>query len=90
MEMTSLNISLPESLKDYLDHRVKEGGYETPSEYVGQLIREEQLRLAEKRLETALAEAIASGDPIPATDEFWEERRRTLVSRYQNKHTSQT
>jgi len=90
MEMTSINISLPESLKDYLDHRVKEGGYGTPSEYLGQLIREEQLRLAEKRLESALTEALASGDPIPATDEFWDERRRMLLSRYQDKHSSRT
>jgi antitoxin ParD1/3/4 len=85
MDMTSLNISLPDNLKEYLDHRVEEGGYGTASEYLGQLIREEQLRLAAKRLESDLIEGAESGDPIPARAEFWDERRRALLARYQEK-----
>jgi len=34
MEKTSLNISVPQSLKEYVKDRVQEGEYGTPSDYV--------------------------------------------------------
>jgi putative addiction module CopG family antidote len=37
-----MNVSLPESLKAYVDHQVLEGGYGTSSEYVRELIRRDQ------------------------------------------------
>jgi len=37
--MTSLNISLPEALKDYVEGQVASGDWGTPSEYVRELIR---------------------------------------------------
>lgn len=37
--MTTMNISLPESLKEFVDRRVALAGYGTSSEYVRELIR---------------------------------------------------
>jgi antitoxin ParD1/3/4 len=42
--MTTMNISLPESLKAFVDGQVTERGYGTHSEYVRELIRKDQDR----------------------------------------------
>ena len=39
MDMTSMNISIPENLRDFVDGKVKDGGYGSASEYVRELIR---------------------------------------------------
>ena len=43
--MSTTNISLPESLKSFVDERVSRGGYGSSSEYVHELIRTDQDRL---------------------------------------------
>jgi Arc/MetJ-type ribon-helix-helix transcriptional regulator len=42
--METMNISLPDSLKGFVDSRVKTGGYSSVSEYVRDLVREDQKR----------------------------------------------
>jgi antitoxin ParD1/3/4 len=44
MAMTSLNISLPETLKEYVEGQVASGDWSTPSEYVRELIRQDKER----------------------------------------------
>ena len=44
MPMTSLNISLPEALKAYVEGQVASGDWGTPSEYVRELIRQDKER----------------------------------------------
>jgi antitoxin ParD1/3/4 len=44
MAMTSLNISLPETLKKYVEGQVASGDWGPPSEYVRELIRQDQER----------------------------------------------
>lgn len=57
--MTSLNISLPQQLKAYVEAQVAEGEYGTPSEYMRDLIRrDKELQLA--KLEEKLLKALAS------------------------------
>jgi antitoxin ParD1/3/4 len=79
--MTSLNISLPKTLKKFVEDQTAEGGYSTPSEYVRQLLREDQKRRAEEELETLLLEGIKSGNPVEANDEFWEKQRQRILDR---------
>ena len=43
--MTTMNISLPESLKSFVDEQVSQRGYGTSSEYVRELIRRDQDRM---------------------------------------------
>ena len=83
--MASLNISLPQTLKDYVEHQVESGGYSTPSEYVRELLRQDQDRRAEQRLEALLLAGLSSGDPIEITPEYWENKRRQLVERHSRK-----
>jgi antitoxin ParD1/3/4 len=44
MAMTSLNISLPEPLKQYVEGQVSSGDWGTPSEYIRELIRQDKGR----------------------------------------------
>jgi antitoxin ParD1/3/4 len=44
MPMTSLNISLPEALKAYVEGQVASGDWGTPSEYIRELIRQDKER----------------------------------------------
>lgn len=62
--MGTMNISLPDSLRAFVEERVSEGGYSSSSEYVRELIRREQDRT---RLRGLLLEGAES--PIgPAAD----------------------
>jgi antitoxin ParD1/3/4 len=56
MAMTSLNISLPEALKEYVEGQVASGDWGTPSEYVRELIRQDK----ERRLHSLEQELIAA------------------------------
>jgi len=87
MELTSLNISLPQSLKDYVENQVRDSGYSTPSEYVRSLLREDQKRRAQEKLEALLLEGLESGKPIEIKPEYWETKRRQLVERHNRKNT---
>ena len=54
--MTSLNISLPEALKDYVEGQVASGDWGTPSEFIRELIRQDK----ERRLANLEQELIAA------------------------------
>ena len=43
--MTTMNVSLPNALRDFVDQQVGTAGYSTSSEYVRDLIRRDQQRL---------------------------------------------
>jgi Arc/MetJ-type ribon-helix-helix transcriptional regulator len=43
MSMTSLNVSLPRSMRDFVESECEQHGYSTASEYVRALIRAAQL-----------------------------------------------
>ncbi len=79
--MDTMNIALPESLKHFVQERVIEGGYSSVSEYVRELIRADQKRNVEERIDALLLEGLDSGQPISVTPEYWEEKKRKLTER---------
>jgi antitoxin ParD1/3/4 len=70
-----MNVSLPEALKEFVQERVAEGTFSTPSDYVRTLIREDMKRSAEHRLEALLMEGIDSGPAEPMTAQDWADIR---------------
>ena len=84
---TSMNISLPDSLKDYVKQRVAQRHYSNPSDYIRALIREDKKQAAEEELEQLLLKGIESGEATPLDDAFWEKRRALLIDQYQGKPT---
>ncbi len=64
--MTTMNISLPDSMKTFVDEQVQVRGYGTSSEYVRELIRRDQDRLHLRNLLLAGAASEASKPVTPA------------------------
>lgn len=84
--MTTLNISLPESMRAFIDEQIAKGDYSTASEYIRDLIRQDQKQAAQMKLETMLLEGLDSGESIEVTDEWWENKRIELLERLRKKN----
>jgi antitoxin ParD1/3/4 len=68
--MTTVTISLPDSLKEFVDKQLATKGYGNVSEYFRSLLREAQAKEEDARLEALLLEGLASKS-IPLDDDFW-------------------
>ena len=75
--MSTMNISLPEALKDFVNDQVSARGYTTSSEYVRELIRKDQDR---QRLRALLLEGAASRQAVTADADYFD-RLRVSVRR---------
>jgi len=75
--MTTMNISLPESLKDFVDQRVSSAGYGTSSEYVRELIRRDKDRV---HLRGLLLEGAESSIAGPADASYFDSLRQEIRS----------
>ena len=80
--MTTMNISLPDVMKEFIDTQVQERGYSTSSEYVRDLIRNDQVRQAEQRLAALMLESLESGPAIPVNEAYWNSKRDALKQRH--------
>ena len=89
MANTSMNVSLPEALKDYVQERVAEGTFSNPSDYVRALIREDMKRQAEEKLDALLMEGINSGPAEPMTAEDWADIRANLEEHIAKRHANE-
>jgi antitoxin ParD1/3/4 len=83
MSMTTktIHISLPESLKEYMDERVNEEHYATLSDYIRALVREDQKRRAEERLEKLLLEGLEAGHGAALESKEWKQFKKKVLSR---------
>lgn len=78
--MQSMNISLPEPLKKFVDGQIAEGRYSSVSEYVRELIRADEKRRAEDRLEAMLLEGLNSAE-TELKPEDWADIRKEALAR---------
>ena len=76
-----MNISLPEQMREWVEERVAAEGYGTASEYIRDLIRQEQRREAQEHLDRKLIDAIDSGDAVEMTSKDWEHIRSSVRAR---------
>ena len=77
--MTTMNVSLPEEMKAFIEAQMAQEGYASASEYLRTLIREEQRRRAKQALEAKFREALESGPATPMTREDWVALRREAI-----------
>lgn len=75
--MQTMNISLPDTMKQFVDEQVNEGHYSSVSEYVRALVRVDQKRKAKAKLEETLLEALKS-EPEVVTPEWWAKLRAEI------------
>ena len=73
--MTTVTISMPESLKHFLDDEVETKGYGNVSEYIRSLLREAQAKAVDARLQALLLEGLAGGNDKTLTPAFWREMK---------------
>ena len=88
--MTTVTISLPDSLKAFIDTEVATKGYGNVSEYVRGLLRDAQARAEEARLEALLLEGLAS-KRVPLDDGFrkgLEAKMEALLERHMDRRTT--
>jgi antitoxin ParD1/3/4 len=79
--MQTMNISLPDPMKQYVEEQVTAGDYSSASEYMRELVRADQQRNARERLEQGLLESLLEGEAQEATPEFWSTLRAELGKR---------
>jgi antitoxin ParD1/3/4 len=82
---STMNISLPDVMKAFVEEQVESGGYGSASEYVRELVRRDQKERAQARLESLLLEGLESGDPAPVNAEYRENLLRDLKARRKKK-----
>ena len=80
--MATMNISLPEEMKAFIEAQMSRDGFASASEYFRTLVREEQRRRAKRELEAKFREALESGPAEPMTGKDWE----TLENRVWERH----
>lgn len=73
--MSTMNISLPDSLKAFVDEQVSQRGFGTSSEYVRELIRREQDR---QQLRALLLAGAASSPTTPADNAYFDTLRASV------------
>ncbi|MDP2795577.1 MAG: type II toxin-antitoxin system ParD family antitoxin [Sulfurisoma sp.] len=76
--MSTMNISLPDSLKSFVDEQVSQRGYGTSSEYVRELIRTDRDRL---HLRSLLLDGAASPLAAPVDDAYFDGLRERVRHR---------
>ncbi len=78
--MTTITISIPESMKEYIEREISRGSYGTVSEYFRSLVRENQRQKSQERLEELLLEGLQS-EAREMTKEDWNDIRRQFRER---------
>jgi antitoxin ParD1/3/4 len=76
--MSTLNTSLPEPMKAFIGEQVKAGLYGSASDYIRALVRADQQRQAQERLEAKLLAARESQDFKAVTPELFERLRARI------------
>jgi len=76
----TMNISLPEPLKDFVDRQIATGRYSSASEYVRELIRNDEKQKAEEHLAALLREGLRSKETA-LTGADWEAMRAEALAR---------
>lgn len=78
--MQSMNISLPDPLKQFVDSQISTGRYSSASEYIRELIRNDEKRKAEEDLEAKLLEGL-SGAETALTAADWSALRKEALAK---------
>lgn len=76
--MPTMNISLPESMRRFVEEQISASGYSSASEYFRELVRNDQKHKAKEALETMLLQAMKEeGETMTPT--AWRSLRKEAV-----------
>ena len=75
--MATMNVSLPDPMKDWVEAQARSGRYSNASDYVRDLIRRDQERAAKiARMQQLVTEGLESGVSDESMDDIEEAARR--------------
>lgn len=79
--MATMNISLPDAMKEWVEQQVATGRYANVSDYMRDLVRRDEERTqAIARLQSIVDDAIASGVSEKTVDQIFEESRARAIA----------
>lgn len=84
-EKETVNFSLPRSMREFVEAQIRSGRYGNISEYMRELIRRDQDRATQDRMEALLLQSLdglRAGQSIEITPEYWEQKRQELLQRH--------
>ena len=75
--MATMNISLPDPMRDWVEAQIESGLYANNSDYVRDLIRKDQLRAQRQRaMQQAITQGLESGEPRPFNKDDFKARMK--------------
>jgi len=80
--METVSITLPDSIRLYVEEQVAKGGYGTLSEYVAHLIQTDQKQQVRAALEAEVLKGLDSGESTPMTSGDWRAIREETERRH--------
>jgi antitoxin ParD1/3/4 len=85
--MASLNVPIPEELREFVERRTRETHHATPAEYIRWLLREDQKRAEQDKLDKLLLEGLDSGKPLTINDldGYFAKKKQSLLDRINSK-----
>ena len=87
--MTTMNISVPDDMKAFVEAEMAHEGYASASEYLRTLIRDARKRLAKRELEAKFREALKTGPATPMTREDWDSIEQEALGRLARERSRQ-
>lgn len=85
--MATMTISLPDTMREFVESEVTSGEYGSASELFRELVRERQKRKKQEHLETLLLEGLESGQAIEVTPDYIKQRRQSLRRKLEKQST---
>jgi len=80
--METVSITLPDSIKQYVEEQVARGGYGSVSDYLRHLVETDQKEQARATLEAEVLKGLDSGESTPMTSEDWRAIREETERRH--------
>jgi antitoxin ParD1/3/4 len=80
--MSDITITLPDTMKEYVDAQLASGEYSSVTEFFSRLLHEDQKRRAKDNLKTKIREAEASAELEEITPAYWDEVGKTFHEKY--------
>lgn len=81
----SVNVALSRELKKWVDEQVRAGGYDTPGEFMRDIICQAREREARRDIDSMLIDAVQHGTPTPVDTAEWEAIRKSARATARNK-----
>ncbi len=80
--MDGFVVTLPDSLREFVEREAARLGCIAADEFVGQLVRDAEQRREEERVDALLLEGLDSGPDVEFTREYWERKQARFRARH--------